>query len=59
MKGCDPGRLFVGLLEVMDIAEEEKEVLPITIEEFLKEQKTGAYCKEALATVGHTTSLFT
>lgn len=33
-------------------------MLPITIEKFLKEQKTDVYCEEALATVVPTTSLF-
>lgn len=42
----------------MAIAEEDNEVLPSIIEEFLKEQKTYAYCKEAPLTVRHTTFLF-
>lgn len=42
----------------MAIVDEEKEAPLMTIGEFLKELKTGAYWKEVNATVGHNTYLF-
>lgn len=57
VNGYDPCGKFVEPPDMMAIAEEEYEVLSITMEEFLKGRKTDAYCKEALSTVRHITSL--
>lgn len=58
MEECYSCGQFVGRSEPMSSAQEKKEVLSLIIEEFLKEQKPETYCKEALATIRHTTSLF-
>lgn len=58
VEGSDPCEQFVGILEVIAIAEEKKEVLHTTIEELIMGQNIKDYCKKALATVGHTTVLF-
>lgn len=49
---------LVGDPEVMALVEEEKDILPITTEELFKKQSTGPSCKESLAKVGDSTSLF-
>lgn len=58
VESCELLRRFVGHPEVMATAEEENQVLPITIKELLKEQNTDSYCKEAHTKVEHTTFIF-
>lgn len=57
MESCKPCRTLVGILELTVLAEDEDEILPITNEEFFKDENADMYCKEGLATVGHTTFL--
>lgn len=54
----NPSGTYAGIPEVMALVEDEKEVLPITMEKFLKDQSMEPFCKVSLTTVRHTSSLF-